>query len=344
MLQSACCGIKKRMIPYCLNLAMKCRVCNNTENNLPMEIKEMQHCTKESFIYFQCGKCECIQIDSVPEHLYRYYPSDYYSFNPTEGNQYLQPAGFFKRIQAGYLIRKENPVLGRLFTIGYQGPRLYDWLQIMQTRPDDPVLDIGCGSGFNLKQMNHLGYRNLTGVDPFIHQDYFISPQLRIYKLDPLNLDDSLKYQCIMMHHSFEHMVDEKAVLEKAKKLLLPGGKILIRIPVFSKALMNEFGTNLVSLDAPRHIFIHSEKSMDLLCRETGLKIEKVVYDADESSYWASEQYSQDICLFDECSYGRSRERSIFSKKDIKAFRKHIASLNRQRASDTAAFYISSMD
>src|SRR4029078_7219236 len=103
-------------------------------------------------------------------------------------------------------------------------------------------------------------------------------------KIDPLDLNEADKFDCIMMHHSFEHMEHEKPVLAKAKKLLKPGGTILIRIPIYSKPLLEKYGINLASLDAPRHFYVHSVKSMNILVKEAGLKIDAVDYDADEFS------------------------------------------------------------
>jgi SAM-dependent methyltransferase len=324
---------------------MKCRICGNADKNRELNLKENQHGTNESFTYFQCAHCECIQIAEIPENLGQYYPNDYYAFDPADGNSYLRKKlGFFKSVQTDYLIYGRNPVLGSLFTIGYPSHRIFDWLRNMQLSKNACILDIGCGAGVILKQLFQLGFHNLTGVDPFIEKDYHFSDGFHIYKKDPLELEVNKTFDCIMMHHSFEHMVEEKAVLRKAKDLIKPGGKILIRIPIFSKPLLEKYGEHLVSLDAPRHIYVHSPKSMELICRQTGLKIDKIEYDADAFSFWASEQYSKGILLPDENSYDVSKERSMFSKTEIQKFKKEIRQLNKEGKSDAAAFYISTVN
>lgn len=310
-----------------------------------MSIQEKQHCFKESFPYFQCAACGCIQISTIPANIEKYYPHDYYSLDVEEGTNYLnQRLPFFKKVQTDYLLYRKNPFLGKLFTVGYKPPDYLRWLQHLKLQSGDRVLDIGCGGGLLLKRFYQLGYRNLTGADPFIQQDYFFTDDFRIYKKDPLRLPESEKFDCIMMHHSFEHMEHGKEVLQKVRNLLAPGGKLLIRIPVVSDVLLKKYGVNVVSLDAPRHFYIHSTTSMNLLCREANLKIDKIEYDAEAFSFWASEQYVKDICLSDERSYSRSRKRSIFSKKDIKRFKKEIKTLNENGESDNAAFYISASE
>ena len=307
-----------------------------------MTLRENLHATKEMFSYFQCSNCGCIQIAEIPADIGKYYPTDYYAFNAEGGNKYVdKKLDFFRKTQAEYLIHGKNKFLGSLFTIGFPAPKVFTWIRNLKLSKSDKVLDIGCGTGATLKQMYQLGYLHLTGADPFIEKDYYFSDTFKIYKTDPLELDEANKFDCIMMHHSFEHMEHEAPVLKKAKRLLKPGGKILIRIPIYSKPLLDKYGINLASLDAPRHFYVHSVKSMKIMLGQAGLNLDKVDYDADEFSFWASEEYIKDICSSDENSYAKDRKKSIFSKKEIKVFKKEIQKLNDQGQSDCAAFYIS---
>ena len=75
-----------------------------------------------------------------------------------------------------------------------------------------------------------------------------------------------------------------------------------------------------VAIDAPRHFFLHSLKSIEMLATEAQLTIREIVCDFEELHYWGSEQYRRDIPLFDERSVCVNPSKSIFSKKDIKSF------------------------
>ena len=295
---------------------------------------------RTGFSYFKCGACDCIQIAAIPENISKYYPQNYYSF--LSGGTKIQTLSFFHKVQSNYLIYGKSKLLGPIFTLEYWPPKLFTWVRNLDLNKNASILDIGSGTGDTLKKMYQLGYKNLTGADPYIKEDYFFTDSFHVYKKDPLLLPEEKKFDCIMMHHSFEHIEFQRPLLQKIKQLLKKQGKLLIRVPVYSEPLWNKYGVNNVFLDAPRHFFIHSIKSMKILCDEANLKIEKVDYDADEFSIWASEEYTRDICLSAPNSCARGRKKSIFSRKDIKLFKKEIQQLNEAGRSDAAAFYISS--
>jgi SAM-dependent methyltransferase len=187
--------------------------------------------------------------------------------------------------------------------------------------------------------MQQSGFTNLTGIDPFINGDYNFGDTFRIYKKNVFDLKNT-KYDYIMLHHSFEHMESPGLVMIKLRELLNENGRILIRVPVVSQYFLDLYGTSLVSLDAPRHFYIHSVESMRLLCSAANLQLIEIEYDSDDFVFWASEQYKNDICLSAPNSYAKSRSQSMFSKKEIKKYRTRIKELNAKGLSDNAAFYL----
>jgi hypothetical protein len=61
---------------------MDCRICGNTDGNKDYYIKDYTFGAKNSFHYFQCEKCKCLQIAEIPRDMSAYYDSGYYSFDP----------------------------------------------------------------------------------------------------------------------------------------------------------------------------------------------------------------------------------------------------------------------
>ena len=60
-----------------------CRICGNAEGNHAYDVREMMFGTRETFRYFQCGRCHCLQIARIPDDMSRFYPGNYYSFDPS---------------------------------------------------------------------------------------------------------------------------------------------------------------------------------------------------------------------------------------------------------------------
>jgi len=95
-----------------------------------------------------------------------------------------------------------------------------------------------------------------------------------------------------------------------------------------------------VQLDAPRHLFLHTLKSMEILAAGSGFKVRDVVFDSTDFQFWASEQYQRDIPLKDKRSYALDPANSLFSPSEILRFKETARELNRNGEGDSACFYL----
>jgi hypothetical protein len=93
-------------------------------------------------------------------------------------------------------------------------------------------------------------------------------------------------------------------------------------------------------IDAPRHFYLHTLKSIEILCRQAQLGINRVVFDSSEFQFWASEQYKMDIPLRSEKSYVNNPTSSMFTGDQISQYKALAAKLNGQQQGDQAAFYL----
>ena len=143
-----------------------------------------------------------------------------------------------------------------------------------------------------------------------------------------------------MMHHSLEHMFDPLKVLKKAWQLLNNGKRLLVRIPIMGNYGWQRYKNYWCGIDAPRHIFIPSEKGMRMLIEQAGFSVEKLEYDSSDYVIWSSEQYLKGIPLHAPNSRMLNKKNSVFSKKEIADFKKIIAAENQRNNGDTAAFYL----
>ncbi len=313
-----------------------CKVCSNTNNNQLHHVKEMQLGLREMFTYMECGNCGCMQLQNIPADLGKYYPNEgYYSFNL--GLDVRQKANMLRRIKASYLIYGKNKLLGSLLSIGYKAPGYYDWMKNAGVKYDDAILDVGTGNGSLLLNLFKIGFTNLTGIDPFIAKDQQYG-SINIYRKNIFEVTG--QFDLIMLHHAFEHMDEPLKVLLQLHKLIKKGKCVLIRTPVMGMYSWKKYAVNWMDLDAPRHIIVHSLKSMEILAAQAGFELRKVVFDGNYMSLIGSDQYANDIALPDSNSYMVNKAASRYSKADIEHFKTINEQNDKMKQSDQAAFYL----
>jgi 2-polyprenyl-3-methyl-5-hydroxy-6-metoxy-1,4-benzoquinol methylase len=315
-----------------------CIICDNIENNQIHIFNELQLGTHEAFEYQCCNNCGSMQLLNVPNDIGKYYPNnEYYSFNfKIDITQQIKG---IKKIKTEYYLFNKHRFFGFLITIGYKWQPVFKWIKNCKTKYEDSVLDVGTGNGGTLSELHNIGYKNLTGIDPFINEEIY-QGNLRILRKSIFDLQQ--KYHTIMMHHSLEHTTNPLAVIIKAKELLEDNGTLLIRIPIMGNYSWKKYKQFWCGLDAPRHIFIPTKEAVKILAEKAGLQIVKFEYDSPDfvSILWMSEQFKNGIALNDNNSFFVNPHNSIFSKIEIKKFRKILKDEASHDNGDTAAIYL----
>jgi SAM-dependent methyltransferase len=313
-----------------------CKVCGNSDNNSIYQVKEMQLGLRELFTYMHCGNCGLMQLQDIPANLGKYYPNDgYYSFNLDLDIR--KKPDMLRKIKSSYLIYGKNALLGSLLSIGYKAPAYYEWMRTAGVKYDDAILDVGTGNGSLPLSLFKIGFTNLTGIDPFIEKEHHYDT-VNIYRKNIFEMIGQFDF--IMLHHAFEHMDEPLKVLLQLNRLLKNGKYLLIRTPVMNMYSWKKYGVNWMDLDAPRHIIIHSLKSMEILAAKAGFEIRKTVFDGNYMSLIGSDQYAKDIALPDANSYMKNKSASSYSEKDIENFKAINKKNNEEQQADQAAFYL----
>ncbi len=315
-------------------LAFRCGICGGSRASGNYEAREMMIGLRTPFHYAQCAECGSLWLTDPPIDFGAYYPSHYYSLaNRLAGTkerveEYLRT----KRDRAYF---GDRGILGRFLARWYEDCILLSVSKLGMER-DARILDVGCGSGKLLHRMAAIGFRNLTGVDPFLSSEVNNGNGVRVRKCRLEDLEGE-KFDAVMFHHSLEHFADPTYALRTAVLLLAPSGKCLVRLPVVAHA-WEKFGTNWVQLDPPRHMWLPTEKAMRILAESSGLRVERVEYDSTEFQFWGSELYALDVPL------GNVDPRNLtgfFSNSEIARFRKRAERLNRDRRGDSAVCVLS---
>jgi SAM-dependent methyltransferase len=314
----------------------KCKVCGNEDNNKLYLVKEMQLGLREMFTYMECGSCGLMQLQDIPDNLGKYYPNEgYYSFN--SGLDIRPKPDKLRKLKASYLIYGKNKLAGSILSMGYKMPEYYNWIKNAGVQYNDAILDVGTGNGSLLLDLFKIGFTNLTGIDPFIDNDLQYG-NTHVYKKSVFEITD--QYDFIMLHHAFEHMDEPLKVLQQLFKLLKKGKCLLIRTPVMGGYSWKKYGVNWMDLDAPRHLIVHSIKSMQLLAVQAGFKLRTTIFDGNYMSLIGSDQYTKDIALNAENSYSVNKEAAGYTKEEIENFKKITQEANKKDQADQAAFYL----
>ncbi|MBF0484404.1 MAG: class I SAM-dependent methyltransferase [Candidatus Omnitrophica bacterium] len=316
---------------------MNCKICNTQDDHDIYEVQEMMFGYQDKFIYFQCRKCGCLQISEFPIEMSKYYPHDYLSFVHPASNFLFE---LFKKVFEG---RRNNFAFSNR---GFLGKIIYqhfpqDALRSLAHIPiskDMRILDVGSGIGKLLLKLNAVGFNQLLGIDPCLKNDYIYKNGLRILKKTIYEIEGT--WDLIMFHHSFEHVSDPVETLKAAAGLLSRGGHCLIRVPTVSSYAWEHYRENWVQLDAPRHFFLHSLKSIEILAYNAGFKLNEIIYDSNEFQFWGSEQYLKNVPLNSDNSYWRNPRKSMYSKSDIKIFHQKALELNLSKQGDQICIYL----
>jgi len=244
--------------------------------------------TREPFEYFECLSCGCLQIMQVPDDLSPFYPEGYYS------HRIPRRAGNPSRFKR-YRTRKwMEHLLGRRSLVGawqarrHTEPFYAAWLREGRLERDSAVLDVGCGAGRLLFSMRDAGFTNLTGADPFLAAEFRPDESLRLLKRGLPEMEGS--FDLVMMHHAFEHVPDPTEAMKLLAGLTRKGGLLFLRVPLCSSFAWRTYRADWVQLDAPRHLHLHTRRSLEILAARAGLEIERVHFDSTAFQFWGSEQ------------------------------------------------------
>ncbi len=313
-----------------------CKVCNNSDKNRQLLVREMMFGSEEAFTYLECSNCGCLQLVDAPSNMEHAYPANYYSFQKPKSYD-GGPLTPLSKKKDSYALFKKG-IIGRFVHASRKNRwyALFDLMSNAEVRPNSRVLDVGCGAGELLDNLRDRGLTDLTGIDPYAQEN--LGSDVKILRKTLEDLGDDDKFDVIIFSHSLEHVPDHLATLRKASALLRRNGVCLIRMPIKTDYIWNRYGTNWVQIDAPRHYMIHTVKSFELLLKGTDLIMENTVFDSSIFQFFGSEQYIRGIPLRSQESYRENPEKSIFNAKQIRTFKKVAKQLNRAGQGDQAAF------
>jgi len=134
---------------------------------------------------------------------------------------------------------------------------------------EGPVLDVGCHTGDLLMSLRDRGFdvsgieTSVTGVRACLQRGLSVTQG----RLEDVSLPDGA-FGTVLMSHVLEHFADPLRALEKVRKALRPGGRVVIAVPNRSGAVARLFGSHWHGWDPPYHLTHFDPPALsDLLTR-----------------------------------------------------------------------------
>lgn len=313
-----------------------CDACQTRGDHRLVEAREMMFGPGDRFTYQECVHCGHLQLVDPPADLSRYYPEGYYSLDAAAPT--TDTPGRLRRWSSDLVLGMPWAAIDVLTRPRGPLDRSFRSLSGLGLSTSARVCDVGCGGGELLVTLWRLGFRDLVGIDPHIEAEHEVAPSVWVRKAGVEAITGS--FDAILLNHSLEHMASPASVLARLRGALRPRGAIVTRVPLAGTVAWRRYGADWVGLDAPRHLFVPTERSMRLLAKRAGLRVERVFHDSHALQFWGSEQYRRGISLHSDRSWAESPERAPFSAAAVARWHLESLRLNRAGCGDNAGFVL----
>jgi 2-polyprenyl-3-methyl-5-hydroxy-6-metoxy-1,4-benzoquinol methylase len=266
----------------------KCILCGSSDLEVIFRDKDrLLPVNPGEFRLVKCRNCglACTLPYADPEDVARYYPDDYY----LEGGWTVPHYGTF----VSAICERQSRILWRRITGSANTPAgsVFDMLFMLFTLPfyrirnrcfpykdrAGKLLDIGCGAGRGLAEQKALGWETY-GVELGEKASAYARGQLkldiRVGRVEDASFHDD-HFDVISMHHVLEHLLDPAAQIERARRMLKPGGILVISVPDLDAPERVIFGKRWGAYDLPRHRFHFTVGVLKDLLERTGFTARK---------------------------------------------------------------------
>ena len=155
------------------------------------------------------------------------------------------------------------------------------------------LLDVGCGAGTYLDWARNAGW-NVEGVEPDLAAVRVAQAKgLRVIHGTLADVPSDSRYDRICLHHVLEHVYQPLRLIQECRSRLAPGGTLWIETPNWNARLHHAFGPSWRGLEAPRHLVLLNQKSLEALIKAAGFKSWR--WHDNPLAYWQMWRAGQNI-------------------------------------------------
>lgn len=257
---------------------MRCPVCRADKIQFLFPARDVLYrMVEDTFRIQKCLNCKALFLDPFPtqKETEKFYPTTYYSYDTAENGGFfenLKKKIIKSKMEVGAGMNFFDTLLVKIFQGKFSGVPLY-------RKEGGRFLDIGCGSGKNLKLLEGYGWETY-GIE-------LDEAAVRHAQDDGLRVEQSSletaqfvgkRFDSIRIWHVFEHLTDPQAAMKKLKDLLEREGEILMALPNAESWACKIFGRYWYGLDVPRHVISYSPKTLTMLLARNDMRIEEMTY------------------------------------------------------------------
>lgn len=261
----------------------KCILCGGSELETVFRDKDrLLPVNPGEFRFVKCRNCAlaCTLPYASSGDVARYYPDDYY----LEGGWRVPHYGAFVSLVSEYqsrllwrrIVGVSNAPAVRAFDILFRVISLPLYKIRNRCFPfkekAGKLLDIGCGTGKGLAEQKALGWETYgveLGEKASAYARGVLKLDIRVGRMQDASFPDD-HFDVISMHHVLEHLTDPIQELERARRILKPGGIFVVTVPDLDAPERMIFGKRWGAYDLPRHRFHFTGDVLKKFLKRTG--------------------------------------------------------------------------
>ena len=236
-----------------------CPVCGSADIHFALSAKDYT-VSNGSFEIFACNDCSLRFTQDVPdaESIGDYYKSENYISHTNTSKGFINQ--LYQSVRSKTMKQKAAIITNQT------------------GKQKGALLDIGCGTGTFLHTMQQTGW-DVTGLEPDADARKNALDLYGIHAKQPDELFSlpEKSFDAITMWHVLEHVHTLQEYVEQIKKLLKPGGKIIVAVPNYTSKDEKIYQQYWAAYDVPRHLYHFSPKAMKTLMELHQLKVAKML-------------------------------------------------------------------
>jgi 2-polyprenyl-3-methyl-5-hydroxy-6-metoxy-1,4-benzoquinol methylase len=243
---------------------VKCDICGGTETSPFLLMKDHLYDVPGEYFIVKCPSCGLLFTNPrpSPQLMNRFYEKYYGDFEDTVESYRGSPFRYLKK----------SATLRRFYHLWFG-----NYLSELLCNAKGRVLDVGCGSGYLLEEMFHLGCQ-VYGIEPNPKAaEACVRKGLDVQcgVLDEINYPEGF-FDTVILWHVIEHLWSPKKTLMDIYGILKPGGNLFIYCPNADSYLASFFGHSWAGFHMPFHLYHFTPQSMKSLLAVTPFEIKRL--------------------------------------------------------------------